>query len=128
MGVQMTLACADRTDEDVQALATELANELAQVRGVDAALAESAAPAGSRGGMVTLGEIALTFITSGAAIAAINVIKAYIQREPSLKLKFKGADGQVVEIDAKRMNDENTKLALKLIEKSVAKPSPGKGR
>ena len=128
MGVQLTVACADRTDEDLHALVLELANDLNQVKGLDAAPAESTAPAGSRGGMVSLGEIALAFISSGAAIAAINVIKTYIQREPSLKVRFQGADGAVVEIDAKRLSDANTALALGLFGKSVGKKPAGKGR
>lgn len=121
MTVKLSIACPERTPEDLAGLVDELTSELAGLRGADVTVETAAAPKGSRGDAVSLGNILITFISSGAAVAAINVIKTYFQREPALKLKFKGADGETVELDAKRLNDENTKRALGLLEKSIAK-------
>ncbi|MBI5433611.1 MAG: hypothetical protein HZA52_12345 [Planctomycetes bacterium] len=121
MGVRMTVACAERTPEDLQGLVDELTSELNQLQGADVRVEQVAAPKGSRGDAISLGNILITFISSGAAVAAINVLKTYFQREPALKLKFKGADGEEVELDAKRLNDENTRRALGILEKSIAK-------
>lgn len=121
MDVRVTVACAERTPEDLAELVGELTAELNQLQGADVRVEPSAARQGERGDAFSLGNILITFISSGAAVAAINVVKTYFQREPALKLKFKGADGEEVELDAKRLNDENTRRALGLLEKSIAK-------
>lgn len=121
MGVQVTVACGERTEEDLQGLVDELLADLNQLKGAEAAPAQVAATKGARGDVISLGNIVMTFITSGAAVAAIGVLKTYFAREPALKLKFKGADGEEVELDAKRLNDKNTERALKILEKSVSK-------
>jgi hypothetical protein len=117
----MTVACAERSGADLQELVQDLAADFNQVQGADAALEEGATKKGARGDVISLGNILITFISSGAAVAAINVLKTYFEREPALTVKFKGADGEEVELDAKRLSDDNTKRALRILEKSVAK-------
>ena len=121
MGVRMTVACGERSAEDLQALVDELTADLNQLQGAEAAAETVAAPKGSRGDMITLGTIAMTFITSGAAVAAINVLKSYFEREPGLKTRMKDADGAEFEVTARDANDKNVARAMKAFEKAAAK-------
>jgi hypothetical protein len=74
----------------------------------------------TRGDAVTLGQIAVTFLTSGAAIALFECVKAYITRENNLKITITKADGSKVEIDAKNVDDPETK---EIVRSAVAKTS-----
>lgn len=121
MGVRMTVACGERSAQDLQALVDEMTADLNQLQGAEAATESVPAPKGSRGDMITLGTIAMTFITSGAAVAAINVLKSYFEREPALKIHIKGADGSVMDLSARDVNDKNAASTIKLFEKAVAK-------
>ena len=121
MGVRMTVACGERSAADLQSLVDEMTADLNQLSGAEAAAESVPAPAGSRGDMISLGTIAMTFITSGAAAAAINVLKSYFEREPGLKVRMKGADGEEFEFSARTANEKDVARAMKLFEKAAAK-------
>jgi hypothetical protein len=121
MGARMTVECGERSAEDLQSLVDELTADLNQVQGADAAAESVAAPKGSRGDMISLGTIAMSFLTSGAAVAALNVLKSYFEREPALVLRVKGADGAEAELTARDVKDANTTRAIKVLEKAVAR-------
>jgi hypothetical protein len=117
----MTVACGERSPADLQALVDEMTADLNQLQGAEAESESTPAPAGSRGDMISLGTIAMTFITSGAAVAAINVLKSYFEREPGLKVRMKGADGEEFELSARTANEKDVARAMKLFEKAAAK-------
>jgi hypothetical protein len=121
VSVRIALSCAERTDEDLQRLADELSAELNEVRGLDAEKVEAPAAAGSRGDASMLANLALTFLSSGAAVAAINVLKAYFAREPSLVATIKDADGDEIRLEAKGLSGENQDRVVRMLEKAAKK-------
>ncbi|MCX6632757.1 MAG: hypothetical protein NTW28_34590 [Candidatus Solibacter sp.] len=67
-------------DEERQELARDLVRVLNRETDITAALPEAApAPLGSRGDPVTIGTIALTFLTGGSAVALIKVLETYLK-------------------------------------------------
>jgi len=71
--------------------------------------------AGARGDVVTLGQITLALVTSGAVVALIDCVKAYLTRERSLVVKISKPDGTVLEVNARNVDDAGTKQALSAI-------------
>jgi len=105
----------DAVDEQKQQLTRDLVKTLNRETEIDAALAEPAAAApGSRGDPVTLGTIALTFLTSGAAVALIKVLETYFQRKSSLQVELKKPDGRALTIHAENMRAEQIEKTARL--------------
>ena len=121
MGVLVSLDCSELDKSDLQDLTDELAGELNGVQGISAERAALVAAKGARGDVISIGTIVLTFISSGAAVAAINVLKTYFDREPTLKIKFKSDAGDELTLDAKNLKAEQVDKALKLIDTSLKK-------
>jgi hypothetical protein len=119
MGMVVSLQSVVRDPADVREMTLELTRALAQQPGLHAALEETPPPRGARGDMVTLGAIALSFISSGAAVALINTLKPFFERDRSLKVSVKTPDGREVTIDASHLKsdqvDQMTTMLSKLI-------------
>jgi len=96
---------ADASESRVAALTRELRNDL--LRAADVSEVENLEPTepGKRGDALTLGQLILTFMTSGVATAVVHCVAAYIKREPSLKVVVKGPDGRVFELSMQNIDD-----------------------
>ena len=106
MNQELTVTSGQLRPADLQALTRELAGSITRHSEVRAALPESEGQEGERGDPVTLGAIALSFITSGAAVALFQVFKAYFERDESLEMCFERADGRKLTIKAENMSAE----------------------
>ena len=121
MAARLSLQCPDLDAADLQALTDELAGELNAVSGVEAERLEQSGAKGSRGDVITLGNIALAFISSGAAVAAINVLKTYFSRQPTLTFDIVDEDGKKISLNGKNLKSEQFDAAIKVLGKSLAK-------
>lgn len=82
---------------------------------IEARMPESRAESGSRGNAVTIGELLMLFISSGAAVSLIGCLRAYIARDRTLKIRIVKSGGDEVVIDAANVDSEsvlNTVQAL----------------
>ena len=61
---------------------------------------------GNKGDLVQLGQIILTFLTSGAAVALIEVLKAYFARSASIEMEFEREDGRKMRIRAENIEPD----------------------
>lgn len=118
MAVELSVLCEELDEEDLQSLVLELARDLSTTTGVEVDLREERAPHGSKGDAITLGQIAITFLTSGAAVAAINVLKTYFAREPKLKFRFKTNDRDVT-IDGSSLDGQKFEQVVQLAHSSM---------
>ncbi|HAT85464.1 MAG TPA: hypothetical protein DCS30_05645 [Rhizobiales bacterium] len=59
----------------------------------------------TRGEPITLGVLAITFLTSGAAVALFEVIKAHLQRDRSISISIERPDGTKVAINAANISE-----------------------
>lgn len=96
---------ADAKDSAVVALTRDLRNDL--IRAADVSEVESSTPTefGKRGDALTIGQLILTFMTSGVGTAVVHCIAAYVKREPSLRVVVKRPDGRIVELSARNIDD-----------------------
>jgi len=98
----------------------EMSRDLSRA-GISAKPVTAPVAPGERGDAVTLAEIALGLVTSGAVTALLECLKAYITRERSLSIKLNHPDGTLLEITSKNVDTAAVQEALR---KATA-PKPG---
>ena len=104
MSIQLTLTNDDLDKDSLQLLTQDLLQTLGSETDIQAEIVQGEAVQGSKGDPVTLGVLALSFITSGAAVALIGVLKSYITRSSSIQFEVKSGD-KVVKINIKNIHD-----------------------
>lgn len=68
--------------------------------------------AGAKGDPITIGAIALTFISSGAAVALFKVVEAHLSKNSSLEFKLEKADGSKLKLEASNLSSDSTNAIL----------------
>lgn len=106
MAENLIITSARLKSTDLQALTRELVSSINRHTDTHAEIPEGEARPDERGDPVTLGAIALGFVTSGAAVALFEVIKAYFERDESLEMSFERPDGRKLTIKAQNMSSE----------------------
>ena len=112
-----TVAVLDegRSSEELHRLALGLRQTLEREAALEAHLVEDAPAVGARGDAVSVGTLALTFLSSGAAVAMFGVLRAMFERDRNIRIELGRPDGATLAIEAKNMEPaeigESTKLA-----------------
>lgn len=112
MELELILTSPLLRDETVTTLTRDLARTLEREPEINVEIPTRPPSEGSKGEPITIGLLLLTFISSGAAVALLNVLKSYVERERSLRIILKKADGTHVEVDAKNLNEEQERRIL----------------
>lgn len=120
----LALECPDLSPAEIQDLTGDLIRQLNEQPGLEAAQRVQTAAPGSRGDAITIGNIVLAVFTSGAAVAALEVLKTYFQRQPKLKMKLKTADGEELTLEGTHLDAKNTAHALRVLEKAAGRGKP----
>ena len=110
---------------ELQALTRELASSINRNTEVHAELPDGEAGPGDRGDPVTLGAIVLGFISSGAAVALFEVMKAYLERDKSLTMVFERSDGNKLMIEAENLSANRIDKSVALAEAFFANSDAG---
>jgi hypothetical protein len=117
MKATLFLECASLPDEELQRLTRDLSFAVNRETDVAAILPEGRAEPGARGDAGMLYTLLLTFVTSGAAVAMFEVVKAFFERNVALKLTLKRGDGQELIIDQTNMRADQFDATLDLARK-----------
>ena len=104
MSIQLILTNDDLNEDSLQLLTQDLMQTLGSETDIQAEIVQGEAVQGKKGDPVTLGVLALSFITSGAAVALIEVLKSYVTRSSSIQFEVKSGD-KVVKINIKNIHD-----------------------
>jgi len=116
MSLRLSLVSAELDAADLQALTRDFCNTANQEDGLSVELAHEAAPPGTRSpALIQIGTLALTFLSSGAAAALINVCKTYFERTSSLELSFERADGKKLSIKAQNVRSDQIARTLETV-------------
>ena len=120
MSMKLMLDADATGKEEIQALALDLARSLNRDTDLEAELEVSSAPPGSRGEAVSIGTLALQFITSGAAVGLFTVLKTFFERKPTLRIVLEKETGGKLEIDAAFLDsariDESLRIANRFLD------------
>lgn len=106
MEVTLSISSEELSDSQIQALTKDLCRTIPKETDIEAELVEGTTQKGAKGEPITLGLIALTFLSSGVAVALINVLKSYFERETSLEVNLRRKDGAKLMINAKNMRSD----------------------
>ena len=105
----------DEDEEDLENNTRVLVNELNEIEGINNVsfvTKEEKIPEGARAGeIVALGEIALSFITSGALVTSLNVVSNWLQNRKR-KIKIETKNGTV---EAENISKDELDKIIKLI-------------
>ena len=120
MPITLLLSSVDLDEEDMQELTRQLCRDLTDEAGIAAALGAEPSEAGAKGDFELIGQILIKALGAGGAIAAlVGVLKAYVQRKPSLQFEFQMKGGDKLKIKADDLRaDDMTKL-VQTIKKAV---------
>jgi hypothetical protein len=103
------------SEEELENITRTLVNELKHVEGihnVSYVSKQEKIPEGARAGeMINLGEIVLSFITTGGLVAAINVVNSWLQNKKR-KVKFQTKNGT---IEADNLSKEEVDKIIDLV-------------
>jgi hypothetical protein len=105
---------ADIPDARLAQLTRDLERDLSRV-GIHAQPVEAPPAPGERGEPVTLGVLALAWVTSGTVKALIECFKAYLSRERALTIKLARGDSTSIEITARNVDTPAMREALEAV-------------
>ena len=106
MTIILSVSSPELSIERIQALTGDLCRTITKETDVEAELAKGVAQRGAKGDPITLGLIALTFLSGGSAVALLDVLKSYMARDSTLELSLERNDGAKLIINAKNMRKE----------------------
>lgn len=106
MVVTLSVSSPELSNERIQALTRDLCGTITKETDIEAELAKGTAQKEAKGEPITLGLIALTFLSSGTAVALLEVLKSYLARESTLEITLERNDGAKLIINAKNLEKE----------------------
>ena len=123
MPISLTIEAPGLSEDDLQQITQELRQTINDETEVSAELQYGAPIPGGRGEPITLATLALAFLTSGAAVALFGVLKAYFERNASLKIILTRPDGRTLELGAENLRAGQIDRTLALAEDFVGEGS-----
>jgi hypothetical protein len=113
--LNLKVTATNGDDEYAHASALELCKLLREESGVDAHLHHAPGRAGNKGDPITTGALVLTFLTSGAAVALVKVLEAYISRRRSVELELARPDGKKLVLKANDVSADQLEATRKVL-------------
>jgi hypothetical protein len=113
----LRLSAAELDDSRLQSVTRDLANTLKEQNIGAIGLPEQPSQKGKKGDAVLIGNIILTLIGSGGvAVSLVQVLKAYIERKPSLHFELDRADGKKLSLNAENLGGKQMTEATRMVE------------
>ena len=106
MDLTLSLASESVDPSDLHALALDMISTLNAETEGSADLRESAGGPGAKGDEIAVASLLYTFLSGGAAVALLNVVKAYVDRERSLSVDLEREDGRKISLEAKNLQTD----------------------
>ena len=103
--VRLSLASDRISDAALQDRVRTLGHDIERHSDANAQPEAGTAAANTKGEPITLGVLLVTFMTSGAAVAALNVLKSYLERDRSMSMTLEKPDGSKISLTAADMGD-----------------------
>lgn len=129
MDAKLSLRDDEMSEEGIQELVFSLTRSLNQETELTASLPEQTGGIGTKGDAVTIGDIFIAALSSGAVAALLQVLKSYVERKPTLRIEIERPDGNKVTIAAEHFDldriEKTTRAVQQLCEHS--KDNGGKG-
>ena len=116
MNCRLSLVSTELDPERLQALTRDFCSVANREYGLQAELAQAGATPGVKAVEVALiGTLVLTFLSSGAAVALINVCKSFFERSSSLEMTVERPDGKKLTIKAQNVRSDQIASTLQTV-------------
>jgi Effector Associated Constant Component 1 len=120
MSILLSVSATDLDIDALQQLTIQLCQDLRNEADIQTSIPEQPATHGTRGDIVTIGQILIAAVGAGGPIVAlINVLRAYSQRKPSLQFELQTKDGDIVKITADDLRSDDMKKLLQAIKPMI---------
>lgn len=119
MEVSLQIEAPALSDESIHKATQELCRTFNNETEISAKIPVGQSVPGSKGEPITVGVLLLAFLTSGTAVALMEVIKAFFERNKTLGFKLTRADGEVLEIGAEHLRARQFDQTLSLAKEFV---------
>lgn len=110
--ITLNLASDQLSDELLYEESLQLIHTIKSESDIQAALPHLDTQPGAKGDPITIGTIALTFISSGAAVALFKIFEAYLSKNSSLDFELEKADGSKLKLNAANLSSKSTNAVL----------------
>jgi hypothetical protein len=117
--IQLTISSEDLAHEDLHNISLDLVRIINSETDALAELPESNGATGAKGDAVTIGQVILTALTSGAVVALFRIFKAYIERRPSLTIEIKNSEGKTLKITETQLRKGQVDHIIELVDKFI---------
>ena len=118
--VELSLT-SEAKPERLAELTSDLVNDLQRERSLAVSPITRPPQPGERSAEIgLLGQILLTFITAGAATALINCLRAYIERDRTLKIRLRRTDGTEFELEGKHFTPAAIDETIRALQRVVS--------
>ena len=121
MNSTLAVRADDLAEDEVQQILQDLCRTINDETEIRAAQASTTGGLGTKGDPITLGTIALAFITSGAAIKLLSVLKTAVGRKSSLKFELSASDGEKLVLNAENLGSAHFEQTLQLADRFLKK-------
>ncbi len=120
MAITLSLSASDLDNDDLQDLTRRLCRDLADEACVTATPSTGPAVPGAKGDLPVYGQIIIAAISGGGfAVGLVNVLKAYVQRKPTLQFELQKKNGHKVKIKADDLRASDMNHLTEAIKKAV---------
>lgn len=109
--IALTLHSDDLSDSATQARLRQLAREIEARSDATTELAREGATPGTKGDAVTIGTLLMTLMTSGAAVAALGVLKSWVEKDKTISFTLKRPDGTEISVNASNIAEAEKLVA-----------------
>ncbi len=99
MDAILSISCDILSDEKIQYLTNDIMNAVNRETNVTAKLAEHNEEDGTKGELISLGTIILAGLSSSTIVALFELLKAFSERNRSLKISMKRPDGGEINVE-----------------------------
>lgn len=106
MDVELQLSSSKLREDSLDKLTRDLKKTLDHESDINAKIPTGPSEKGMKGEPITIGLLILTFISSGAAVALFNVLKSYFERDSTLEVSLKKADGTEIRVNSKNIQPD----------------------
>jgi hypothetical protein len=110
-----TLSLHGLPDDKLAELGSKLLQRINRETDLTARLPEERGGVGAKGDAVTIGQIVLMALSSGTVVALLQVLKAYLERKPTLRFEIEAADGRKLKIEAEHLSLEQIAQTLQAV-------------
>jgi hypothetical protein len=119
MELRIAVRSHELDQERLHASTVELRRTLVEETEANVSAPTVAAATGAKGDPITVGTIAVTFLTSGAAVSIFKVLEAYVTRKRSIDIEVSRPDGKKFVLHAKDVSRAEIAAAQQTFEKFI---------